>query len=96
MDHFDYKNGIYHAEDVPLDALAQAVGTPFYCYSTATLTRHFTVFRPFFRPDAENLLRGQSQQQPRGVEDAGKARGRGGCGFRRRNQAGAESRNQAG
>jgi diaminopimelate decarboxylase len=42
--HFQYKNGILHAEDVPLTTLAQAVGTPFYCYSTATLTRHYRVF----------------------------------------------------
>ncbi len=44
MDHFDYKNGLLHAEDVPLPELAKAVGTPFFCYSTATLTRHYTVF----------------------------------------------------
>jgi diaminopimelate decarboxylase len=44
MNHFEYKNGILHAEDVPLDTLAESVGTPFYCYSTATLTRHYRVF----------------------------------------------------
>ena len=44
MDHFAYKNGVYHAEDVNLSEVAEAVGTPFYCYSTATLTRHFQVF----------------------------------------------------
>ena len=44
MDHFTYKNGILNAEDVPLPALAAAVGTPFYCYSTATLQRHYRVF----------------------------------------------------
>ena len=48
MDHFEYKNGVYHAEDVALDALASEVGTPFYCYSSATLTRHFNVFREHF------------------------------------------------
>ncbi|MDE3061287.1 MAG: diaminopimelate decarboxylase [Pseudomonadota bacterium] len=52
MDHFHYKNGIYHAEDVALDALAQDIGTPFYCYSTATLTRHYQVFSSHF-PDAK-------------------------------------------
>ncbi|NBX02683.1 MAG: diaminopimelate decarboxylase [Alphaproteobacteria bacterium] len=52
MDHFDYKNGVYHAEDVALDTLAAEVGTPFYCYSSATLTRHFNVFREHFA--AEN------------------------------------------
>ncbi len=44
MDHFSYKNGQLHAEEVPLADIAAAVGTPFYCYSTATLTRHFQVF----------------------------------------------------
>ena len=44
MNHFQYKNGILSAEDVPLTQIAEAVGTPFYCYSTATLTRHYRVF----------------------------------------------------
>lgn len=44
MDHFLYRNGVLHAEDVPLPHIAEAVGTPFYCYSTATLTRHYTLF----------------------------------------------------
>ena len=44
MNHFEYRNGILHAENVSLAALADAVGTPFYCYSTATLTRHYRVF----------------------------------------------------
>lgn len=44
MDHFLYHNGVLHAEDVPLSEIAEAVGTPFYCYSTATLTRHFRLF----------------------------------------------------
>jgi diaminopimelate decarboxylase len=42
--HFQYKNGVLSAEHVPLTELADAVGTPFYCYSTATLTRHYRVF----------------------------------------------------
>ena len=45
MNHFHYKDGVLCAEDVRLDLLADAVGTPFYCYSTATLERHFKVFR---------------------------------------------------
>ncbi|MDE2403820.1 MAG: diaminopimelate decarboxylase [Sphingomonadales bacterium] len=45
MDHFDYKDGVLHAEDVPLPAIAAAVGTPVYVYSRATLTRHARVFR---------------------------------------------------
>ena len=45
MDHFLYRNGILHAEDVPLTDIAQAVGTPVYVYSAATLTRHFNLFQ---------------------------------------------------
>jgi diaminopimelate decarboxylase len=48
MNHFDYRNGVLHAEAVNLLDLAQAVGTPFYCYSTATLERHFRVFTDAF------------------------------------------------
>ena len=44
MDHFIYQGGVLHAEDVPLADIAAQVGTPFYCYSTATLTRHFQLF----------------------------------------------------
>jgi diaminopimelate decarboxylase len=44
MDHFLYKNGALHAEDVPVAEIAGAVGTPFYVYSTATLLRHFKLF----------------------------------------------------
>jgi diaminopimelate decarboxylase len=43
MHHFSYKNGILHAEDVSLPDIAADVGTPFYCYSTATLERHYRV-----------------------------------------------------
>lgn len=44
MDHFAYKNGALHAEAVAIAAIATQVGTPFYCYSHATLTRHAQVF----------------------------------------------------
>jgi diaminopimelate decarboxylase len=44
MDHFLYKNGVLHAEDVSLSEIAATVGTPFYAYSTATLLRHFALF----------------------------------------------------
>ncbi|HSG35087.1 MAG TPA: diaminopimelate decarboxylase, partial [Sphingomonadaceae bacterium] len=44
MDHFLYRDGVLHAEDVPISEIAEAVGTPFYVYSTATLTRHFKLF----------------------------------------------------
>ena len=45
MDHFRYIDGALHAEGVPLAALADEVGTPAYVYSTATLSRHYQVFR---------------------------------------------------
>ncbi|MFP5435691.1 MAG: diaminopimelate decarboxylase, partial [Alphaproteobacteria bacterium] len=45
MDHFDYVNGAMQVEQVPLDVIADAVGTPVYVYSTATLERHVSVFR---------------------------------------------------
>ncbi|MEM7523909.1 MAG: diaminopimelate decarboxylase [Pseudomonadota bacterium] len=44
MDHFAYRSGVLHAEDVSLAEIAEAVGTPFYCYSAATLNRHFALF----------------------------------------------------
>jgi diaminopimelate decarboxylase len=44
VDHFLYKKGVLHAEDVPLAEIAATVGTPFYVYSTATLERHFRLF----------------------------------------------------
>src|SRR3954471_21752418 len=44
MNHFSYRNGVLHAEDVPLDELARAAGTPLYVYSSATLSRHYKVF----------------------------------------------------
>jgi diaminopimelate decarboxylase len=48
MHHFAYRDGVLHAEAVDLVDLAQAVGTPFYCYSTATLRRHYQVFADAF------------------------------------------------
>jgi diaminopimelate decarboxylase len=48
MHHFAYRNGVLHAEDVDLRELADAVGTPFYCYATATLERHYRVFAQAF------------------------------------------------
>src|SRR6516165_10029179 len=48
MNHFDYRNGVLHAEAVDLSGLAAQVGTPFYCYSTATLERHYRVFSEAF------------------------------------------------
>jgi diaminopimelate decarboxylase len=48
MHHFRYRDGVLHAENVPLPEIARAVGTPFYCYSNATIERHFEVFRAAF------------------------------------------------
>src|SRR5205809_1041100 len=48
MHHFVYRHGVLHAEAVNLIDLAQAVATPFYCYSTATLWRHYEVFASAF------------------------------------------------
>jgi diaminopimelate decarboxylase len=55
MHHFGYRNGVLHAEAVNLVDLARAVDTPFYCYSTATLTRHYNVFAAAFA-DVEALI----------------------------------------
>ena len=55
MHHFAYRNGVLHAESVDLIALADAVGTPFYCYSTATLERHYRVFAEAFA-DVDALI----------------------------------------
>ncbi|MBV9427133.1 MAG: diaminopimelate decarboxylase [Bradyrhizobiaceae bacterium] len=48
MHHFAYRNGALHAEAVNLAAVAEQVGTPFYCYSTATIERHYRVFAEAF------------------------------------------------
>ncbi|MBW8282361.1 MAG: diaminopimelate decarboxylase [Rhizobium sp.] len=48
MNHFDYRDGVLYAEDVSVPEIAKAVGTPFYCYSTATLERHYRVFSEAF------------------------------------------------
>ncbi len=44
MDHFQYRSGAMVAEAVALSRIADEIGTPFYCYSTATLERHYRVF----------------------------------------------------
>ncbi|HKY86879.1 MAG TPA: diaminopimelate decarboxylase [Pseudorhodoplanes sp.] len=48
MHHFAYRDGVLHAEAVNLASLAEQVGTPFYCYSTATLELHYRVFAGAF------------------------------------------------
>jgi diaminopimelate decarboxylase len=50
LDHFLYRDGILHAEDVPVPEIAAAVGTPVYVYSTATLTRHYRLFEEALSP----------------------------------------------
>jgi len=45
MDHFTYRTGELYAEEVSIKAIAEANGTPFYCYSTATLVRHYRIFK---------------------------------------------------
>lgn len=50
MDHFDYRDGVLHAEDVPLPHIADTVGTPVYVYSRATLERHARVFQDAVAP----------------------------------------------
>ncbi len=49
MHHFSYKDGVLHAEGVSLERIATEVGTPFYCYSTATIERHYNVLAQAFR-----------------------------------------------
>ena len=49
MNHFEYRDGELACEDLPLRTIAEAVGTPVYVYSTATLERHYTVFRDALR-----------------------------------------------
>ena len=55
MHHFDYRSGVLHAEAVNLADLAAAVGTPLYCYSTATLERHYRIFAGAFA-DVQSLV----------------------------------------
>ena len=55
MDHFLYKNGQLMAEDVALADIAAAVGTPFYAYSAATLTRHYQLFTQALSPLPHNV-----------------------------------------
>ncbi len=55
MDHFLYKNGQLMAEDVAISDIAAAVGTPFYVYSAATLTRHYRLFSEALDPLPHNV-----------------------------------------
>ncbi len=48
MSHFLYRNGVLSAEDVPLPKIAETIGTPFYCYATATLVHQYRAFADAF------------------------------------------------
>jgi diaminopimelate decarboxylase len=50
MNHFGYRGGQLCCEDTPLATIAETVGTPAYVYSTATLERHYDVFKSAFAP----------------------------------------------
>jgi len=70
MHHFAYRNGVLRAEAVDLVELAQSVGTPFYCYSTATLRRHYEVFAGAFADVDALIARGRTMKRLllRGIE----------------------------
>ena len=56
MHHFSYVGGVLHAEGVNLARLADEIGTPFYCYSTATLERHYLVLADAFKAQGIDAL----------------------------------------
>jgi diaminopimelate decarboxylase len=56
MDHFNLKDGSLHCEDVPLDQIADEVGTPVYVYSVATLRRHARVLRDALEGPSDPLI----------------------------------------
>ena len=56
MHPFSYRNGALHAEDVALAAIAEAVGTPFYCYSSAAIEGNFEAFRSAFAGQNASLF----------------------------------------
>ena len=83
MHHFAYRDGALHAEDVDLARIAEAVGTPFYCYSTATIERHYRVFAQAFagapRPAAHPFRpQGRDAHDPRALARRAAAGGGGG------------------
>src|SRR6516164_8381590 len=56
MPPFSYRNGALYAEDVPFATIAEAVGTPFYCYSAAAIERSFAAFRDAFRDEDAHIF----------------------------------------
>ena len=75
MNHFAYRGGVLHAEEVVFGARAE-VGTPFYCYSTATLERHYRVFNDAFPKGALIAFSVKANGNLAVLQDAGAARRR--------------------
>jgi diaminopimelate decarboxylase len=67
MDHFILRDGVMHAEDVPLTLIAEAAGTPVYVYSTATMRRHVRVFREALAGIADPLVAFAVKANPNGA-----------------------------
>ncbi|HWW64507.1 MAG TPA: diaminopimelate decarboxylase [Sphingomonadaceae bacterium] len=67
MDHFILRDGVMHAEDVPLTLIAEAAGTPVYVYSTATMRRHVRVFREALAGIADPLIAFAVKANPNGA-----------------------------
>jgi len=67
MDHFTLRDGVMHAEDVPLTLIAEAAGTPVYVYSTATMRRHVRVFRGALAGIADPLVAFAVKANPNGA-----------------------------
>lgn len=67
MDHFDLRNGVLHCEEVPLPEIADAVGTPVYVYSTATMRRHAAVLKAALAPLADPLIAYAVKANPNGA-----------------------------
>ncbi len=97
MNHFEFRDGVLHAEDVPVPEIARTVGTPFYCYSTATLERHYNVFKQSFTgARLARLLRHEGEFEPGGDHHAGPTRRRRRCRLRGRDAPCARGRRAGG
>ena len=88
MHHFTLKNGVMHAEGVDVSDLAETVGTPFYCYSTATLCRHYAVFKAAFEGLSTLVCYAVKANSNQAVlKNSRPARRRNGCRIRKANCA---------
>jgi diaminopimelate decarboxylase len=67
MDHFEVSGGVLHCEGVALPAIAAAVGTPVYVYSTATMVRHARVFRDAVAATGDPLIAFAVKANPNGA-----------------------------